>query len=223
MLPLTPLHTLRRKLRVIHILAVGRWPIKARKTCHQTCVIVEMSPLSVLCILVGAVAAEASMAVVLRVFGGSDAKVGQFPYLVSLRRMHDEHFCGGSIIANNWVLSAAHCTEGEMANPSNFFVMSGALRIRGEGNRHNPDFVANHPLYNKAKIDNDISLIRVVRPFLGLENVRSVQLPTSDIPNGTNLQARVAGWGDMNVSIRFCDDSLDITANNQLSSTSSSH
>lgn len=48
-----------------------------------------------------------------RVVGGSDAEEGQFPYIVSLRRVSTgAHFCGGTIVSNAYVLSATHCTEG---------------------------------------------------------------------------------------------------------------
>lgn len=43
-----------------------------------------------------------------RVVGGNDAVRSQFPYQISLRRDHS-HVCGGSIISNRYILTAAHC------------------------------------------------------------------------------------------------------------------
>lgn len=45
------------------------------------------------------------------VIGGNDAKDGQVPYQVSLLDENIKHFCGGSIIADEWILTAAHCVE----------------------------------------------------------------------------------------------------------------
>lgn len=53
-----------------------------------------------------------------RIVGGSTARPGQFPYMVSIRgpaRANGtsiwRHRCGGSIISNSWILSAAQCTD----------------------------------------------------------------------------------------------------------------
>lgn len=43
-----------------------------------------------------------------RIVGGSNANNGQFPHQISLR-IGESHICGGSIISQNYVVTAAHC------------------------------------------------------------------------------------------------------------------
>lgn len=45
-----------------------------------------------------------------RIVGGSTATRNQFPYQVALI-INNSGFCGGSIISNTWVLTAAHCVD----------------------------------------------------------------------------------------------------------------
>ena len=45
-----------------------------------------------------------------RIVGGVDSRIEDFPYIISLR-FNGRHTCGGSILNENTVLSAAHCTS----------------------------------------------------------------------------------------------------------------
>ena len=50
-----------------------------------------------------------------RIVGGMEADKWEFPWLVSLQLKENgvnEHYCGGSIISDNYILTAAHCVYG---------------------------------------------------------------------------------------------------------------
>lgn len=55
------------------------------------------------------------------IVGGSPAASGEFPYIVSLQNSRGSHFCGGSLLNANTVITAGHCAEGQTAS---------ALRVR---------------------------------------------------------------------------------------------
>ena len=53
-----------------------------------------------------------------RIVGGEEAMDGEFPWQVSLRQITGigaTHFCGGSVIDKDWVLTAAHCCAGQVS------------------------------------------------------------------------------------------------------------
>lgn len=48
-----------------------------------------------------------------RIVGGADASEGAWPWMVSLHNTtYQQHFCGGSLISSEWVVTAAHCVFG---------------------------------------------------------------------------------------------------------------
>ena len=100
-----------------------------------------------------------------RVIGGTDAVAGQFPWFArGVKTSGQWAGCGGALVAEEWVLSAAHCS---WAVPGSFQI--GALSTPySPGSNSGQDVeqismdkVFDHPDYNGETLDFDFSLIRL--------------------------------------------------------------
>lgn len=136
---------------------------------------------------------------------GRTAQPGQFPYQVSLR-IHDQrlgrfrHNCGGSIISDRWVLSAAHCTvsnPGQTITVKTLNIVVGAHHVSKDGTVHWLEKIINHPKYDRRTIANDISLLRTKLKIKLSGRVRVIPLDRRHIGGGEN--AVVSGWGQTQV------------------------
>ncbi|XP_059486759.1 brachyurin-like [Neocloeon triangulifer] len=130
-----------------------------------------------------------------RIIGGSLATTGQFKYQVAVL-IDGGGFCGGSLIADNVVLTAGHCVDGART----WDITAGALKYSntneaGRVTVRSTDAVL-HENYNSFTINNDIAIVRLTSAVSG-PNIASVRVPSrsqaSDQFVGT--VARVSGWG----------------------------
>lgn len=79
--------------------------------------------------------------------------------------MNGQHYCGGVLISNQWIISAAHCVEGYI--PNNFIVRLGAYSIQSEFEDTATDIqveaIIIHQNFSRPRpFSNDIALLKLV-------------------------------------------------------------
>ena len=127
-----------------------------------------------------------------KIIGGSLPAPGRFPYMASLTYF-GSHICGGSLIAPDIVLSAAHCagfaSEVELGRYDRSIPLE-----EGVHERISVAFEVKHPLYNAQSVDNDFLLIRLLEPSVLYPTITLNTDPI--IPSEAGQQLTVMGWGD---------------------------
>lgn len=142
-----------------------------------------------------------------RIVGGTEAEQGQFPHQVSIRStLNERHFCGGSIISKNFILTAAHCTQERFSKPENIFVVVGAWNMTNDGTQMNIETITIHPSFDLKHVLNDIAILKTAEKIIFSDFVKPISLPTH--PAYDHVEAIVSGWGRTAVGLFICTFSI---------------
>ncbi|XP_056303799.1 mast cell protease 1A-like isoform X3 [Danio aesculapii] len=126
--------------------------------------------------------------------GGTEAKPHSRPYMVSLQK-HSQHSCGGFLITEEFVLTAAHCwKKGDVIR-----VVTGAHDL-SKNSIYNSFKVESYIPHAEFKLNsdrNDIMLLKLNRKVRLSYNVGLISLPKDGEDAEADTLCSVAGWGDL--------------------------
>jgi len=137
-----------------------------------------------------------------RIVGGYDAVPGSWPWQAYLI-WQGTFVCGGTLISDQWVLSAGHCFFGG-ENPADWTIVLGEFDdsvVEGTEVYVGVEKVIMHPQYDDADIDYDFTLIKLSNPVEFNERIAPACFPSesadlvSDFPPGQ--VCIVSGWGSI--------------------------
>ncbi len=151
-----------------------------------------------------------------KIVGGEVVQISDNPWQVALVRgliaePTRSQFCGGSVIAADWVLTAAHCVRNSMVreDPARINVVAGTSQFVFGGERVRVAAIHVHPRYNTTTQDSDFALLQLSRPLTlgGAAVTQRVDTlgPRTPIPDG--LMVRATGWG---ATVEGAPGSLDL-------------
>ncbi|GAA4839252.1 S1 family peptidase [Saccharopolyspora rosea] len=126
------------------------------------------------------------------IVGGQDTDISQHPFTVALVTPQGQQFCGGSLVAPNKVLTAAHCTSDQQAGDIN--VVSGRTTMSSQdGTVSKVTNIWVHPKYQDASKGFDVSVLTLDAPV----KEAPIQLAKADDAGyKPDSQATILGWGN---------------------------
>ncbi|TRY64075.1 hypothetical protein TCAL_03905 [Tigriopus californicus] len=150
-----------------------------------------------------------------KVVGGEEVEVNEYPWQVALEPLQSESwtyrpFCGGTLMNDEWVMTAAHCFKGQRISRVQVVLGDHDVTNMTETTRviRTVRELIIHPDYSVTTNAYDLALLRLDDPipFEYVPNVRPICFPLQIPENGE--QVVVSGWGKTNVFDELTSDVL---------------
>lgn len=128
------------------------------------------------------------------IIGGAEVIPGEWPWQAQIDRF-GSHYCGGSLLQERWVLTAAHCVDGQSA--ASFQVNLGTHQLSTQSGNEQTRGVSRiliHPSWSPSTGDNDVALMELSSPVTFTSFVQPIALSQSAAP--VDQPAFVTGFGN---------------------------
>ncbi|XP_060871513.1 uncharacterized protein LOC132945771 isoform X1 [Metopolophium dirhodum] len=133
-----------------------------------------------------------------RIIGGDEAHIGEHTWQVAIA-LDGVFFCGGALIADRFVITAAHCVMTRDTPVDDLTVHLGDYDLTADNEtEHQARRVSRvlfHSHFHPFLLANDIALLQLDRPAAASDTVRPVCMPSADGDSYVGQKATVVGWG----------------------------
>jgi len=135
-----------------------------------------------------------------KVVGGGPSLYGALPWQVAIYNTRGEHTCGGVLISDQHIVTAAHCFKTDRMRES--YVVKLGKYHRKMAKRDRGELVVKleeisvHPEYNDYANNNDIALLKLIEPVEFTNFIRPICLPNPLTELKVNMRGLISGWGD---------------------------
>lgn len=135
-----------------------------------------------------------------RIFDGVETNVTNYPWMVSIRLGTVNHLCGGAILSDQFVLTAASCFPSLIIHIQNIFILKAGINQLVDGNEPTEQTrtisrIFLHPNFNSLKgNENNLALVFLSTPLnLNESGISTISL--SNLESVENLDLTTIGWG----------------------------
>lgn len=136
-----------------------------------------------------------------QVVGGDPVSSGKYPFVAALLATgqgtdYQKQFCGGTLIDQDSVLTAAHCVKGVL--PAQLQVVVGRTVLDSdEGQKRKVAAIVRHPQYTTPKLsyNYDAAVLQLKGPVTGIEPVK-LPATTQNAFETSGRKLTIAGWGN---------------------------
>ncbi|XP_043079387.1 granzyme B-like [Puntigrus tetrazona] len=132
------------------------------------------------------------------IVNGTEVKPHSRPFMVSLQK-NWRHACGGFLISDRFVMTAAHCWKNEKLTA---VVGAHDLRQDDKSVRIGVKSYHVHPKFNKHTLQNDIMILRLKKEVKENKNVMKISISKEETDIKAGSVCSVAGWGRLSFNGR---------------------
>lgn len=154
------------------------------------------------------------------VIGGVTVKPGAAPWQVALihRRsidLVDGVFCGGTLVGDQWVLTAAHCMCDPETNAdvsvSEFWVLYGSVELAAGASLAAASEIVKAPGHQCTGTASDLALLKLRRPIAGAQTIRLATDAEAAQLLKPQSRVRTSGWGYTKVGGQKSRELLEVS------------
>ncbi|XP_040896213.1 duodenase-1-like [Toxotes jaculatrix] len=141
------------------------------------------------------------------IINGKKSKDKSMQYMASVQNNNKGHVCGGFLVSEDFVMTAAHCDD---FKPTTVVLGTHNLKKVNNDMRYNVKR-CKHPSYVQTSKGNDIMLLKLSRKArLGKKTIKPIKLTDSKTKLKENKKCQVAGWGYTRSRGEVIDDLLEV-------------